>query len=394
DPHRRNHRRLLVHPDPRRRPLPRRGRGRPQHEPGLHAADRPGRRRPRLRRRPAADRRLLRGRLAGRLRPDPRHQAAEVPGRDPAGVDVADAGRPNDRHVRPPLGGAAPDQRRHRRRPGRAGCRRPPPRPRHPLRPDRRVPLRMAAGAGRRDGHPPRRAPDHRRRPDADPRRPEAPPAALLRRLLAGGPGRRRPPRRPLPDLGRAAGPRRRKDRQRPRPRRGGGAADALRPPPPRDRPRDGGRGLGGRRAADLPARRGDRRPRPGRLRPDGLPWPGADAAPSRRQPRATGDQPEPVGRRRPGPRRRRHRPRRRPGDGRGPDAGVHGPRDRHVHPQRLPPPGGGLPLRRADVPPPRRRPGRGRRGHRRLLDRLRHRPRRVRRAPGAAVGGRPGGGL
>ncbi len=63
---------------------------------------------------------------------------------------------------------------------------------------------------------------------------------------------------------------------------------------------------------------------------------------------------PEPVGRRRPGPRRRGHRAGRQPRRGRRPDRGVRRTRHHRVHPLRLPAPGGGVLVRRGRAADPR----------------------------------------
>ncbi len=67
-------------------------------------------------------------------------------------VDVALAGGAHGGHLRPPQRRPPVDQRRHRRRSGRAGRGRAARRPRRPLRHHRRVPHRLARGAGRGDG--------------------------------------------------------------------------------------------------------------------------------------------------------------------------------------------------------------------------------------------------
>jgi alkanesulfonate monooxygenase len=66
---------------------------------------------------------------------------------------------------------------------------------------------------------------------------------------------------------------------------------------------------------------------------------------------RRPGDQPQPVGRRRPGARRRGHRAGRRPQDRGRAHRGVRGPGAGHLRALRLPAPRGGLPLRRTGVP-------------------------------------------
>jgi alkanesulfonate monooxygenase len=75
-----------------------------------------------------------------------------------------------------------------------------------------------------------------------------------------------------------------------------------------------------------------------------------AHGAAAWRPARQAGDQPEPLGRHRPGARRGGHGAGRRPAAGRGSDAGVHGALHRPLHPVRLPASRGMLPLRRADL--------------------------------------------
>ncbi|CAA9553153.1 MAG: Alkanesulfonate monooxygenase, partial [uncultured Thermomicrobiales bacterium] len=343
--------RLVVHPDARRRAVSGDERGGAGDEPRLHAAGGAGGRRPGVRRRAAADRVELRGRVAGRQVDDPGHEADEVPGRAAAGVDVADAGSADDGDLRPPQRRAADDQRRHRRRPGRDGGGRAAPRPRRPLRSDGRVPRDLAPGDGGGQGRLRGGAPPGRGGKTPDPGGAAAAPAALLRGVVAGGTAGCRQARRPLPDLGRAAGAGCREDPLRPPLGRGGGADDALRHPPPRRGPGDGAEGVGRRRVADQPPGRGDGGAGAGGLRPHGLPRAGADAPAAQRGPEEPGDQPEPVGGGRARPGRGRHGAGRRRRHGRGPDRGVPGVGDRHVHLQRLPAPGGGVPDGGAPLP-------------------------------------------
>ena len=74
---------------------------------------------------------------------------------------------------------------------------------------------------------------------------------------------------------------------------------------------------------------------------------PAAHARPQRRLEGRPRDPPQPLGRRRPGPRRRRHRAGRQPRGGRRPDRGVRRARHRRVRALRLPAPRGGLLVRR-----------------------------------------------
>ena len=110
--------------------------------------------------------------------------------------------------------------------------------------------------------------------------------------------------------------------------------------------PRPGTRPSGSSAMSTTPRSPGRRRPSPG--------WiggPAAHAPPARRQARQAGDQPQPVGRRRPRARRCGHGPGRRPRDRGRADARVHGARHRQLHPLGLPAPRGVLPLRRAVFP-------------------------------------------
>ncbi len=103
--------------------------------------------------------------------------------------------------------------------------------------------------------------------------------------------------------------------------------------------------------------RRGDR-PGPGRARARASPSARSGCSTSTGAPRtASSHPPEPLGRRRPGPRRRRHRDGRQPRRDRRPDRGVPRRRHRRVRALRLPAPGGGLLVRRgraARARPPR----------------------------------------
>ena len=107
--------------------------------------DRRRRRHARLRRRAAADRPLMRGRMGRRVEPDSGDQAPQVSRRDPAGAVGAGIVGAHGGHVRPALGRPLADQRRDRRRPGGTGRRRRVPRSRHALRSHRRVPAYLEA---------------------------------------------------------------------------------------------------------------------------------------------------------------------------------------------------------------------------------------------------------
>ena len=80
---------VLVHSDPRRQPLSRYDARRARSRLRLLPADRRRRRYARLRRRAAAHRPFMRGRVGRRVEPDPRDQAPEVSRRDPSGPVVA-----------------------------------------------------------------------------------------------------------------------------------------------------------------------------------------------------------------------------------------------------------------------------------------------------------------
>ena len=229
----------------------------------------------------------------------------------PARTDLADAGRPDGVHLPAALGRPGRAQRRDRRRAGRAGPVRRPPLPRRALRPDRRVPQPWsgapgAAAASTSTG-------DHydvvgaRTREVADP----TPPIYFGGSSPAAGPVAARhidvyltwgePPAQVAEKV-----------RVDPRPRRGAGPHGALRHPAPHDRP-----GL----------LRGGLAPRPVAASTRSTPptWPKAQQAMAASQSvgqqrmtrAAVGDRrlalrargrPEPVGRRRSGPRRRRAR--------------------------------------------------------------------------------------
>ena len=142
-----DHRRPLVPADPRRRPLSRHQPGRARGRPRATCARSP--RRPTISAisacccRPGA---RCEDSLGGRLGAGAADRAAALPGRRPARPADARGGGPHGGDARPDLRRPAADQRRHRRRPGRAQGRRPVPRPRRPLRRHRRVPARLARG--------------------------------------------------------------------------------------------------------------------------------------------------------------------------------------------------------------------------------------------------------
>ena len=192
--------------------------------------------------------------------------------------------------------------------------------PRRALRADRRVPGR---GPGRVAGEPFDFEGEYYRVEGATV---FGPPDPVPASTSAGHPPRRRwpPARRRLPDLGRAPGQVAEKitwSGSRPRP----GPDAALRHPAARDRPghRGGGLGRGGPAARTWTRR--DRQP----SRPSGPATRSARTGCGPCTPYRDGgsaqdlDLPEPVGRRRAGPRRGGHRPGRQPRAGRRPHRGV-----------------------------------------------------------------------
>ena len=299
--------------------------------PRLSEPDRPGRRRSRLLRRAAADRAQLRGQLGRGVGTGAPDRAPALPRGGPARPADPRGRRAHGGHARPALGRPAADQRRHRRRPGRAQGRRHLPRPRRALRGDRRVPAHLAGAACRRDGRLPRRAPHRRGRPAVLPAGPAALSAALFRRLVGRGHRGRGRAVRHVPHLGRAAAEVAEKLAQARQAAARTGPTAALRHPPARHRARDRAGGLGRGRPTDQPCRRRQHRRGPevfARMDSVGQ-QPHGRAA--RRPARPARDQPQPLGRRRAGPRRRRHRAGRRPRDGGRADARVHGARHRHA---------------------------------------------------------------
>ena len=223
-----------------------------------------GRRGRRLRGGADPHRRLVRRRLAVHRDAQPGLRAAEVPGRLPPRPDLAVPGRPDGRHLPEPHRRPAAAQRGHRRREPRAAHVRRLPRQGRPLRPLRGVPARRPRAVARRDGDLPRRAPPGRggrARPG-----PRPGPRDLLRRLLPRRRRRRRQARRRLPHLGRAAGRRTREDRLDPQARRGRGprgarSASGCTPSPGTPPRRPGPRPTGCSPASTRPR---SRRSRPG----------------------------------------------------------------------------------------------------------------------------------
>ena len=107
--------------------------------------------------------------------------------------------------------------------------------------------------------------------------------------------------------------------------RRGARPQAVLRHPPACDRARDQRGGLEGRRRSDQACHRRHHRHGAEDLRADGFGRPAAHGAAAWRPPRQARDQPQPLGRRRPGARRRRHRAGRRSRDRRRADQGISG---------------------------------------------------------------------
>ena len=173
----------------------------------LPRPDRPQRRAARLRGRADPDRRLVRGRLGVHGDAQPGLGAAEVPGRVPPGPDLAVHRRPDGRHLPEPHRRPAAAQRRHRRGEPRAADVRRLPGQGRSLRALRRVPHHRRAGCG--PARPSTFEGKHLHVEDAVLAQiPDPLPADLLRRLVAGRRRGRGQARRRLPHLGRAARPR------------------------------------------------------------------------------------------------------------------------------------------------------------------------------------------
>ena len=216
----------------------------------------------------------------------------------------------------------------------------------------------VRAALDRRAGDLRGQAPARRgRRAQPDPR-----PAArdLLRRLVAGGRPGRGQARRRLPHLGRAAGRGRREGRVDPQARRRRGPRGQIRfgirlHTIARDTSEEAWA-----EADRLLAGISDEDDRPGPGRACKQSESVGQAPDARAQPGLQGrarDPPQPLGRRRPGPRRRRHRDGRQPRRDRRPDRAVPGGRHRRVRAVGLPAPGGVLLVRRgraARAGPPR----------------------------------------
>ncbi len=129
------------------------------------------------------------------------------------------------------------------------------------------------------------------------------------------------------------------------------GRKPLVRHPPARDRARDQCGGLEGGGRTDPARHRRDHRLGAEDLLADGFGRPAAHGAAAWRPSRQARDQPQSLGRRRPGARRRGDGTGRRSRNGRGADQGISGYRHRYLHHVRLPAPGGSLSLRRAGVP-------------------------------------------
>lgn len=119
--------------------------------------------------------------LAGGCLADPAHPASEIPGRVAPGDHFAHRGGAPGGNAGSALGRSRAVQPGHRRRPGRAGRRRPAPVPRRTLRGLGRVHPHLASRAGRRNRRSQRQAPAGQRRQGALPADPAAAPAVVFR---------------------------------------------------------------------------------------------------------------------------------------------------------------------------------------------------------------------